>query len=116
MDNIRILDDEYFAEVDEDDERRNNPFEIRMRKIHHLLHSIDPDIIHSNEDFSPMGFVLRMERIQVEIVDKLKEVEEKRKQRAIERCKRIKEELISVCWHPDRVEKLLDMGILEEMW
>jgi hypothetical protein len=30
--------------------------------------------------------------------------------RAIRRCKAIKEELMSVCWHPDRVERILELG------
>lgn len=104
------MDDEYLAEIDED-----NPFEVRMRKIHHLLQSIDRDIIDSDEHFSPLGTVLRMERIQIEIIEEIKKREERRKQRIMERCRLIKEDLMAVCWHPDRVEKWLELGVLDDL-
>jgi hypothetical protein len=37
-------------------------------------------------------------------------------QQAHQQCRVLREELMAVCWHPDRVEKLLELGILEEMW
>lgn len=63
---------------------------------------------------SPMSYVCRMEKIQQGITNELERRE--RKQQAIAKCHTIKEELMAVCWHPDRVEKLVDLGILEEMW
>lgn len=43
-------------------------------------------------------------------------MEEWRKRQAHQACKRIKEELMMNRWHPDRVEKLLELGVLEEEW
>ena len=70
------------------------------------------------EVIGPGGYVRRVARMKREILDKLNLRNERqvRKRMAIERCKAIKEELMAVCWHPDRVEKLLELGILEEMW
>lgn len=112
---------EDFAEVDQDG--LNDPFEIRMRKIHHVIHSMSPEILFDEDEhyyFSPLGFVLRMERIQKEISDEIKKRVEvdngNSRRRTIDRCKSIKEDLMMNRWHPDRVEKMLEAGILEDLW
>lgn len=112
----RIVNRGYFVEVDQDETRRNNPFEIRMRKIHHTIAFMlrrAPRNVRSHREFffmemsSPAGRVIRMEHIEWELAQ---EIARREKMRSIRRCKAIKEELMSVCWHPDRVERILELG------
>jgi hypothetical protein len=43
-------------------------------------------------------------------------IDEWKKRMTIRSCKAIKEELMMNRWHPDRVEKMVDAGTLEQLW
>lgn len=98
-------------------------YEIRREKWHHvidfMIRRAPRNVRREREYFfeeicSPATYVRRIEKIRMEIANELGRRESKR--HAIQRCKAIKEELMAVCWHPDRVEKLLELGILEQVW
>jgi hypothetical protein len=63
-----------------------------------------------NMTFAHYIIWIRMRKTHVQLID------EWRRRMTIRTCKAIKEELMMNCWHPDRVERLLEMGLLEKMW
>ena len=53
---------------------------------------------------------IKIRRTHDELLDEWK------KRMTIRGCRAIKEELMANRWHPDRVEKMVDAGTLEDLW
>jgi mRNA-degrading endonuclease HigB of HigAB toxin-antitoxin module len=53
---------------------------------------------------------IKMRRTHDQLLDEWK------KRMTLRGCKAIKEELMANRWHPDRVEKMLEAGTLEQLW
>jgi hypothetical protein len=65
----------------------------------------------------PENITYRHYQIWVVLRQALKPLfDEWKKRMTIRSCKAIKEELMMNRWHPDRVEKMVEAGTLEDLW